>query len=144
MFSQEVQSVMNNNVQVVTNLKKSAKALEQHNLQIVSVGWDDVSRAFNSSIGSNISDWTFKLKDGTILPFIRSPNFTDKTLTISAKDISLIVGNERPNGNLKAITFQKIHKGIVKGKGKNTPDFSFSNFNDLRLFIKNLKKNESK
>ncbi len=46
--------------------------------------------------------------------------------------------------SIKAITFQKIHKGIVKGKGKNTPDFSFSNFNDLRLFIKNLKKNESK
>lgn len=117
MFSQKVQSVMNNNVEVVTNLKKSAKALEQHNLQIVSVGWDDASRAFNSSIGSNISDWTFKLKDGTILPFIRSPNFTDKTLTISAKDISLIVGNERPNGNLKAITFQNY----LEHYGKYTP-----------------------
>ena len=98
MLSQQEQSVMNNNYEVVTNLKKSAKALEQHNLQIVNVGWDDASRAFNSNIGANISDWTFKLKDGTTLPFIRSPNFTDKTLTISAKDISLIVGNERPDG----------------------------------------------
>ena len=117
MFSQQEQKVMNNNYEVVTNLKKSAKALEQHNLQIVSVGWDDASRAFNSSIGSNISDWTFKLKDGTTLPFIRSPNFTDKTLTISAKDISLIVGNERPDGSLKAITFQNY----LEHYGKYTP-----------------------
>ena len=117
MLSQQEQSVMNNNYEVVTNLKKSAKALEQHNLQIVNVGWDDASRAFNSSIGSNISDWTFKLKDGTTLPFIRSPNFTDKTLTISAKDISLIVGNERPDGSLKAITFQNY----LEHYGKYTP-----------------------
>lgn len=118
MFSQqEEQNVMNSNYEVITNLKKSTESLKRHNLEIVNVGWDDASRAFNSSIGANISDWTFKLKDGTTLPFIRSPNFTDKTLTISAKDISLIVGNECPGGNLKAITFQNY----LEHYGEYTP-----------------------
>jgi hypothetical protein len=96
---------------------QSTELLARHNLNYQNVGWDDVSRAFNSSIGSNISDWSFMLKDGITLPFIRSPNYTDKTLTISAKDMAIIVGNERPGGNLNAITFQNY----LENYGKYTP-----------------------
>tara|TARA_B100001093_G_scaffold488041_1_gene524869 strand:+ start:746 stop:2020 length:1275 start_codon:yes stop_codon:yes gene_type:complete len=117
MFSQQREQTGINNQEVIRNLRQSANLLARHNLEIVNVGWDDASRAFNSSIGSNISDWSFKLKDGTVLPFIRSPNFTDKTLTISAKDVSLIVGNERPGGDLNAITFQNY----LENYGKYTP-----------------------
>ena len=117
MFSQQREQTGINTQEVITNLRQSANLLGQHNLEIVNVGWDDASRAFNSSIGANISDWSFKLKDGTVLPFIRSPNFTDKTLTIYAKDVSLIVGNERPGGDLNAITFQNY----LENYGKYTP-----------------------
>jgi hypothetical protein len=58
------------------------------------------------------------LKNGLTLPFIRSPNYTDKTLTIYAKDLSIIVGNERPGGHLNAITFQNY----LENYGKYTPD----------------------
>ena len=113
---QSEQKRLSNN-EVINNLRKSGSLFSKHNLELVDVGWDDVSRAFNSSIGSNISDWSFLLKDNLTLPFIRNPNFTDKTLTILAKDVSLIVGNERPQGKLKAITFQNY----LENYGKYTP-----------------------
>ena len=115
MLSRESYQTMSSKISQMKH--QSAALLARRNLNYQDVGWDDVSRAFNSSIGSNISDWSFMLKDGITLPFIRSPNYTDKTLTISAKDMAIIVGNERPGGNLNAITFQNY----LENYGKYTP-----------------------
>ncbi len=60
MFSQQREQTGINNHQVIGNLRKSAALLASHNLELVNVGWDDASRAFNSSIGANISDWVFQ------------------------------------------------------------------------------------
>ena len=115
MLSREASQTMS---EKISQMKQQSTALlGRRNLNYQDVGWDDVSRAFGSCIGSNISDWSFMLKDGITLPFIRSPNYTDKTLTISAKDMAIIVGNERPNGNLNAITFQNY----LENYGKYTP-----------------------
>ncbi len=100
--------------QMINNTKQQ---LAQRNLHWTKVGWDDCTRGANSCIGPNISDWSFTLKNGDLLPFIRSPNYTDKTLTIPAKDVSIIVGNERVDGHLKAVTFQDY----LQNYGKYTP-----------------------
>lgn len=81
------------------------------------VGWGDCTRASNSSIGPNISDWTFKIKDGPTLKFIRNSNFEDKTLTVKAKDLAIVVGNETATGSLKAVTFQHY----LENYGSYTP-----------------------
>lgn len=48
-----------------------------------------------------------------------------------------IVGGKKIN----AITFQKIHKGVKIGKGKNAADIIFDNFNDLINYFKKCDKN---
>jgi len=107
-----------NNVDIMKNcVKTSSTAFKKRGYEWVKVGWDDCSRAFGSSIGSNISDWTFMLKDGTVLDFLRGPNYQDKTLTIKAKNLAIIVGNETVGGNLKAVTFQHY----LENYGKYTP-----------------------
>ena len=93
----------------------TASQFEKHNLQWVSVGWDDNTRSKFSSLGPKISDWTLMLKNGTLLKFLRRPNFTDETLSIHAKDLAITV--ETPDGHLKAITFAKY----LKEFGKWTP-----------------------
>ena len=81
---------------------------------MVDVSWEDASRSFGSCLGSNISDWTLVLKDGTVCPVIRNTNYQDKTATIKAKDISLIVGNHKQDGNLEAVTFQNYLENVGK------------------------------
>ena len=105
--------------QIIYDIEKRTSAfLKRRGYAFNRVGWDDCSRAYNHSLGSNISDWTFKTKDGEILPFIRSSNFEDKTLTIKAKDIGIVVGNHEFGNNLTTITFQKY----LENYGKYTPD----------------------
>ena len=86
--------------------EKMRERMAERNYSFVSVGWDDCSRGYGSSIGANISDWTFETKDGMVLPFIRGPNYQDKTMTIPSKNIAIVVGNEKPNGGLYPITFE--------------------------------------
>ena len=83
----------------------------------MSIGWDDCTRSSHSSIGPNISDWSFQLKNGKLLKFIRGSNYRDRTLTIQAKDVVIIVGNETVDSNLKAITFHEY----LSNYGKYTP-----------------------
>lgn len=40
---------------------------------------------------------------------------------------------------INAITIQKLHDGVIVGKGSNLPDATFDDFDDLRNFFKNLK-----
>ena len=86
-------------------------------LEWVRVGWDDCTRAAHSSIGPNISDWSFRTRVGFDLKFLRYPNYTDKTATLYARDISVVVGNETVGGELKAVTLQHY----LENYGKYTP-----------------------
>jgi len=40
--------------------------------------------------------------------------------------------------SIDAVTFQKLHKGIILGKEMSQPDVSFNNFSDLRQFLAKL------
>lgn len=40
---------------------------------------------------------------------------------------------------INAITLQKVHKGVERGKGNSVPDAYFSNFADLKNFIATLR-----
>ena len=103
---------------IITTFESSTRDLfSKRNLFWTRVGWDDCSRALHSSIGPNISDWSFQLKDGTVLPFLRSPNFTDKTATLRSRDIAVVVGNETKEGNLQTITLEQY----LKNYGRYTP-----------------------
>ena len=42
--------------------------------------------------------------------------------------------------SINAVTFQKIHKGIVLGEDLSKPDASFQDFYDLRELLKKLSK----
>jgi hypothetical protein len=82
------------------------------------VGWFDAGRSKCSSLGNNISDWSFRLKDGTVLPFVQySTNYKDTTATMRAKDLAVVVGNETASSNLKSVTMQKY----LENYGKYTP-----------------------
>ena len=98
-------------------VRNTTRQFREHGYHWMTVGWDDCARASYSSIGPNISDWSFKIKDGPTLKFIRKSNFEDKTLTIKAKDLAIVVGNETVGGNLKAVTFQHY----LENYGKYTP-----------------------
>ena len=100
-----------------TVVRETTRQFHQRGLEWVSVGWDDCTRAAFSSIGPNISDWSFRLQGGTNLKFLRSPNYTDKTATLPANDISIVIGNERVDGNLRAVTFQNY----LENYGQYTP-----------------------
>lgn len=102
---------------MTTAINNTSDRLSEHQIYWQRVGWDDCTRSKNSSLGRNISDWTFQLKNGSCLPFLRHQNFNDKTMTISAKDIAITIGNEKYGGNLKSITFENY----LKNYGKYTP-----------------------
>lgn len=41
--------------------------------------------------------------------------------------------------SINAVTFQKLHKGIILGEGMSQPDVSFNNFSELRQLLIKLK-----
>jgi len=74
-----------------------------------------------------------------------SKNFTlilSKLKLSNMSDAWMIGDNPRADifgsKKLGATTFQKIHKGIKVGQGEESPDFIFSNYNDLLILIQSL------
>jgi putative hydrolase of the HAD superfamily len=47
---------------------------------------------------------------------------------------------EGAKNHINAVTFQKLHDGVQEGVGANSPDATFTNFNDLRSFLMSLTK----
>ena len=41
----------------------------------------------------------------------------------------------RGGRTIGAVTFQKLHTGVILGEGEESPDFAFDNFGDLRKLI---------
>merc|ERR1719242_2925782 len=60
------------------------------------ISWEDCARYKGSCWGPCISDMTLRV-NGSCMPVIRQPNFTDKTWDIKMKDIPIVVGNESSN-----------------------------------------------
>ncbi len=80
----------------VANLSNNygAKNLAQaYGLNINSVSWEDTARTKGSCWGPNISDMTLSV-DGTNMPMIRRPNFSDVTCDLSIDNFMVTVGNE--------------------------------------------------
>merc|ERR550525_1194826 len=69
---------------------------EDAGLKVNKVSWEDCARSKGSCWGPCISDMTLRV-NGSCMPVIRQPNFTDKTWDIKMKDIPIVVGNESSN-----------------------------------------------
>jgi hypothetical protein len=87
----------------------------KYGLNVLNVTWEDTGRYYNSSVGPNISDVTIQVQHQdpysresrlTLMPVIRTPNFTDKTADISLDKFYLLVGNEDGSG-LHKVTLQE-------------------------------------
>jgi len=78
---------------------------------------------------------------GADKPDPRIFNLALKKLKLNNKNLIWMVG-DNPYADIcggkkiNAITFQKIHKGIKQGFGKNTPDVIFDNFIQLKRYFK--------
>ena len=83
------------------------------------VSWEDVSRGtdnngYLSCWGGNISDVYLKARDGRPLYTIRPENFDEKLAVVSAEEIALIVGNQKPNGLLRNETLDGLLKNLTE------------------------------
>ncbi len=64
---------------------------------------------------------------------------------LGVKDKIWMVGDNAKNdiwgakNTINAVTFQKIHEGVIKGEGEHEPDAVFTDFHELRLFLQKLK-----
>jgi len=99
-------------VKRVAGLATSSDAqnkLKAIGLNIATVAWEDTSRYNNSCWGDNISDMTLKVGDKR-MPLIRSANFNDVTIDLTADKLpNLVVGNES-HGSLTTISLEKYLK----------------------------------
>ena len=101
MFSNKAKS----EIKIISDIEKiNTSYLNKRGYSFERVGWDDCCRGKFSTIGSNISDWTFKTKNKEVLPFIRSSNYEDKTLTIKAKDVNIVINSENVTDVLEFIS----------------------------------------
>lgn len=83
-------------LQMVTEMPFSRSSRDiagKYGLDIQLVAWEDNARYENSSWGPCISDMTLQV-EGSMMPIIRSPNFTDLTWDVPVEKINLVVGNE--------------------------------------------------
>ncbi|MGI9556090.1 MAG: hypothetical protein ACR2M9_04440 [Cyanophyceae cyanobacterium] len=100
--------------------------LARHNLRLLNIGWDDAARCKGSSLGKNISDWTFT-HNGKLLQFIRHDNFTDRTLTMPCNKLAVVVGNETYGKPIYPVTLYHYLKNFGKFNPGFPPDLDLSN-----------------
>lgn len=131
-------SHIENDTQGIVNKTKvnTKKILEALGYDTVDVSWDDTGRFFKKKIGKDYADWTLVTKDGVVLPVIRNPNFTDKILTMSTKDIAMVIGNETTDGTLEAITLCEYLKNFGKYNPHIPDDTDMSNGEDEQVTIR--------
>lgn len=70
-LAQKITSIVSNH--------KLKSLLNSYGLDAHTVCWEDTARNKNSCVGPNISDMTLRA-EGTNMPVIRRPNFTDITV----------------------------------------------------------------
>merc|ERR550525_263853 len=65
---------------------------EDAGLKVNKVSWEDCARSKGSCWGPCISDMTLRV-NGSCMPVIRQPNFTDKTWDVKMRNVPIVVGN---------------------------------------------------
>lgn len=77
---------------------------------------------------------------GADKPDKRNFDLVLKKLSLSQKNRIWMIG-DNPNTDIaggksiNAITFQKLHSGVIQGKDENKPDFIFETFGDLNKYF---------
>ena len=81
-----------------------------YGLAINAVSWEDTARSKGSCWGPNICDMTLTV-EGTRMPMIRKPNFSDVTADIPLDTFSVTIGNEKENPSvLERVPFREYVK----------------------------------
>jgi len=78
----------------IVNDSGSDELFKQAGLTSTLVSWDDSGRDKNACVGRNISDVTLGLEDGSLMPIIRKPNFTDVTCDVPLDTFKLLAGGK--------------------------------------------------
>ncbi len=105
-------------VQSVANMVGDGDAIEkvqQKDLRLLNVMWEDTGRSLGSSVGPNISDVTIEVeawRRGSehrtfLMPVIRHDNFADKTGDVKLDKIWVPVGNARGDA-LKTVSLKEL------------------------------------
>lgn len=84
----------------MTSDPDAQRLARQHELDVLSLTWEDTGRYKGSAVGPNISDMTIQVLDegrARCMPVIRFPNFSDKTCDLDPADFTVLVGNQRSN-----------------------------------------------
>jgi hypothetical protein len=88
----------------------------QQKLNILDITWEDTGRYQNSAVGPNISDMTIQVQqfnprnqryELSLMPVIRTPNFTDVTADVPLDRFYVRVGNERGR-NLQRVSLRDL------------------------------------
>src|SRR5579859_1593019 len=90
----------------MVNDARAQELVERRHLQILNVMWEDTGRWVGSSVGPNISDVTIEVQNGketTLMPVIRSPDFSDLTGDVKTDKLMIPVGNQSAQGQLETI-----------------------------------------
>ncbi|MBL8953128.1 MAG: hypothetical protein JNK82_20290 [Myxococcaceae bacterium] len=94
--------------------------LQRRGLNVVNLTWEDTGRYEGSAVGPNISDLTLQVREPagggqvrtSLLPVIRTPNFTDTTADVKAEQLWVRVGNQRPGAEVKALRLTEVLKNL--------------------------------
>jgi hypothetical protein len=102
---------------------EARRLAQARELSILNLTWEDTGRFHNSAVGPNISDMTIQVQQIdpgsqksylTCMPVIRFPNFSDKTADVKMKKFHVLVGNEKKDDSLRAITLEQYLGNIRK------------------------------
>ena len=96
-----------------------ARVCDRYGLNVVNVTWEDTGRYAGSCWGPNISDLTIQVQHGTArnrvctpMPVIRYPNFHDLSADLDPDHFYLLVGNERGEEELEAVSLSDYVWGL--------------------------------
>ncbi|WP_204103272.1 MULTISPECIES: hypothetical protein [Spirulina sp. CCY15215] len=91
--------------------ERSQSLAQQFGLEILSLTWEDTGRYKNSAVGPNISDMTIQVQENRkihLMPIIRYPNFSDKSVDIPLDRFFLLAGNEKGRSPLEKVSLREV------------------------------------
>ncbi len=112
-------------IAAITQDRALQARLERHGLQAVNVCWEDTSRTKGSCVGDNITDMTLQVNNGNttrasnhvLMPAVRPPNFSDRTVDLPIDTIRVTVGNESAGAPLRHVSLREYLENASKYTG---------------------------
>lgn len=113
--SKNYRQVINKTVAMVSD-SQARERVQKFGLDILNLTWEDTGRYKGSSVGPNISDMTIQVQQQdpqtgqyelSVMPVIRYPNFSDKSVDVRLDQFFLLVGNEKGQ-RLQRVSLQDI------------------------------------